>query len=213
MLRPTPEPDKPAESSALRTLDRAALRREKIAAREALDPQQHRRLSQAVEAHLAQLLLHCQPRILGFCWPIRAEFDCRPLVEAWLAKGALSCLPRVAAAGAALEFRAWRPGAEMLLDRHGIPFPASGEILLPDLLLLPVNAFDASGYRLGYGAGYFDRTLAQLAAQGAQPLAIGVGFELARVASIFPDTHDIPLDAAVTEAGGTLFSARLTDWP
>lgn len=212
MPRPTPAPDKPAESSALRTLERAALRREKIAAREALDPQQHRRLSQAVEGHLAKLLLHCQPHILGFCWPIRAEFDCRPLVEAWLAKGARSCLPRVVASGAALEFRAWRPGAEMLLDRHGIPCPASGDSLLPDLLLLPVNAFDASGYRLGYGAGYFDRTLAHLAAQGRQPLAIGVGFELARVPSIFPGTHDFPLDAVVTETGVKPFSARLPAW-
>ncbi|MCX7171229.1 MAG: 5-formyltetrahydrofolate cyclo-ligase [Proteobacteria bacterium] len=209
MPRPTPAPDKPAESSALRRLDRAALRREKIAAREALDPQQHWVLSQAIEVHLAQLLLHCQPRILGFCWPIRAEFDCRPLVEAWLAKGALSCLPRVVASGAPLEFRAWRPGAEMLPDRHGIPCPAAVETLLPDLLLLPVNAFDAAGYRLGYGAGYFDRTLARLAAQNRQPLAIGIGFELARVPSIFPGAHDIPLDAVVTETGVQPFSTRL----
>ena len=97
----------------------------------------------------------------------------------------------------------------MLPDRYGIPYPVSGQILFPDVLLLPVNAFDAAGYRLGYGAGYFDRTLAQLAAQKRRPLAIGVGFELARVDSIHPAAHDVPLDAVVTEGGIDVFSARV----
>ncbi|MFA7280198.1 MAG: 5-formyltetrahydrofolate cyclo-ligase [Sterolibacterium sp.] len=209
MPRTTPAPDKPAENSAVRPLERTALRQEKIAAREALSPVQHRCLSAAVAANLTSLLQQCQPRILGFCWPIRAEFDCRPLIETWLAKGVPSCLPKVITPGAALEFRAWRPDSEMLPDRYGIPYPATGEVLFPDVLLLPVNAFDALGYRLGYGAGYFDRTLAQLAAQKRPPLVIGVGFELARVASIYPAAHDIPLDAVVTEGGVDVFSTRV----
>jgi len=209
MPQTTPAPDKPAESSAVRPLERAALRQEKIAAREALSEAQHRCLSTAVAANLAQLLQRCQPRILGFCWPIRAEFDCRPLVETWLVKGAQSCLPKVIAPGEVLEFRAWRPDSEMHLDRYGIAYPASGESLCPDVLLLPVNAFDGAGYRLGYGAGYFDRTLARYAAQGHPPLAIGVGFELARVPSIHPAAHDIPLDAVVTEGGVQVFSPRI----
>lgn len=210
-MPPPPSPrDKLEESSVLRAAERAALRREKIAAREALTAEQHRRLSQALETHLAQLLQQCQPRILGFCWPIRAEFDCRPLVVRLLAQGVRCCLPQVSAAGVAMDFRAWCPDSEMLIDKHGIPYPASGAWLLPDALLMPVNAFDAAGYRLGYGAGYFDRTLAQLAAQDLHPLALGVGFELARVASIHPAAHDIPLDAVVTEAGVTLFSERLS---
>ena len=188
------------------------MRREKIAAREALPAQQHQGRSQAIEVHLARLLQHCQPRILAFCWPFRAEFDCRPLIERLLAAGVRSCLPLVSTAGAALEFRAWRPESAMAIDRYGIHYPAAGAMLVPDVLLLPVNAFDPAGYRLGYGAGYFDRTLAQYSAQGLQPLAIGVGFELARVPSIYPRAHDIPLDAVVTEAGADIFSARFPAW-
>lgn len=189
--------------------ERSALRREKIAAREALPPDQQRRFSQAIEVHLAQLLQRCQPRILGFCWPFRAEFDCRPLVEKLLDAGTRCCLPLVSGPEAPLNFRAWRPDSEMLIDRYGIHYPAAGELLIPDVLLMPVNAFDSVGYRLGYGAGYFDRTLAALSTQAKLPLAIGVGFELARVASICPAAHDIPLDAVVTEAGVTLYSARV----
>ncbi|MBI5923018.1 MAG: 5-formyltetrahydrofolate cyclo-ligase [Betaproteobacteria bacterium] len=213
MPRTTPAPDKPTENSAVHPLERSALRQEKVAAREALSPSQHRCLSEAIAASLGKLLQQCPPRILGFCWPIRAEFDCRPLVEIWRARGAQSCLPKVSAPGTALEFRAWRPDSEMLRDRYGIPYPATGEILFPDVLLLPVNAFDAAGYRLGYGAGYFDRTLAQLTAQGRHPLTIGVGFELARVDSIHPAPHDIPLDAVVTEGGIAVFSSRIAHWP
>ena len=201
-----PGPDKLAESSALL---RAALRREKIAAREALPADRHRHLSQEIEAHLADLLLRCPLQVLGFCWPFRAEFDCRPLVERLLATGACACLPLVSAADAALTFRAWAPDSEMQVDRYGIHYPKTGENLTPDVLLLPVNAFDSAGYRLGYGAGYFDRTLAQWAAQGVHPLTIGTGFELARVASIQPARHDVPLDAVVTEAGLTTFSPRI----
>lgn len=185
------------------------MRREKIAAREALPPDEHRRLSIAIEGHLASLLQSCQPRMLGFCWPIRAEFDCRPLVARLIAAGGRACVPRVAAPETALKFCAWRPDSQMLVDRYGIHYPANGETVTPDVLLMPVNAFDAAGYRLGYGGGYFDRTLAELAALARQPLAIGVGFELARVASIFPAPHDMPLDAVVTEAGIVSISARL----
>lgn len=94
----------------------------------------------------------------------------------------------------------------MATDRHGIHFPTSGAALIPDMLLIPVNAFDRRGFRIGYGSGYFDRTLATLV---PPPLSIGVGFELARVATIYPQAHDIPLDAVVTEAGLELFSDRL----
>jgi len=184
------------------------LRSEKIAAREALPPDQHQSLSQSIETHLVNLLQRCQPQVLGFCWPFRAEFDCRPLVIRLLATGVRACLPLVETAESPMKFRAWHTDSQMLVDRYGIHFPATGELLTPDMLLMPVNAFDNAGFRLGYGTGYFDRTLAELAAHGLRPLAIGVGFELARVASINPAAHDIPLDAVVTEAGVAAFSTR-----
>lgn len=197
------------QSRPVLPVERSALRREKIAAREALVADEHSRLSNAIEGHLTGLLQRCQPARLGFCWPIRAEFDCRPLVSRLIAAGGRACLPRVMAPDSALQFCAWRPDSQMSIDRLGIHYPASCEMLTPDMLLMPVNAFDAAGYRLGYGGGYFDRTLAELAAQSLPPLAIGVGFELARVGSISPAAHDIPLDAVVTEAGVEIFSARL----
>ena len=209
MPHSNPLSDKVVESSPVLSVERSAIRSAKIAAREALTARQHRRLSLAIEAHLAGLLQACRPRVLGFCWPFRAEFDCRPLVAKLIAAGIGACLPRVISPDAALEFRAWRPGSEMSIDRFGIHYPATGETLTPDVLLLPVNAFDPAGYRLGYGAGYFDRTLAELAGLALYPLAIGAGFELARVDSIFPAAHDIPLDAVVTEVGVEIFSTRM----
>ena len=86
----------------------------------------------------------------------------------------------------------------MRADAFGIPVPAEFQPLTPEVVLVPVNAFDAAGYRLGYGSGFFDRTLAALR---PAPCAIGVGFELGRVGSIQPAAHDQPLDWIVTERG------------
>jgi 5,10-methenyltetrahydrofolate synthetase len=86
---------------------------------------------------------------------------------------------------------------EMMLDRHGIPFPASAEEIAPDVALVPLNAFDARGYRLGYGGGYFDRTLAAM----EQMAAVGVGFELGREVDVLPQAHDRAMHWLITEAG------------
>ena len=135
---------------------------------------------------------------LAFCAPVRGEFDARPPVGELLARGWRAAMPVVVEAGAPMIFRAWTPDCAMDTDRHGIPIPRNGPEIDPDIVLLPLLAFDPAGYRLGYGGGYFDRTLA---ARAPRPRAIGVGFELARVADIRPQPHDIRLDAVVTEAG------------
>jgi len=85
---------------------------------------------------------------------------------------------------------------ELALDRYGIPFPAHGEEVAPEVALVPLNAFDARGYRLGYGGGYFDRTLAAI-----QMVAVGVGFELGRENDVLPQAHDRAMHWLVTEAG------------
>lgn len=207
-----PSRDKPLdytmETAANRIDARASLRREKIAQREALAPREHARRSEALAAHLAALLVRLRPGVLGFCWPIRGEFDCRPLVARVIARASRACLPMVTEPDAAMDFREWRPDSAMLTDRYGIHYPAAGVALRPDVLLMPVNAFDGSGFRLGYGGGYFDRTLAALT---PRPLAVGLGFELARVASTQPGPYDIALDAVVTEAGLELFSSRISN--
>ena len=177
---------------------RQALRCEGIAAREALPAAEHARKSAAVLDHLRRLLSAHNPGMLAFYWPIRAEIDCRPLLPRLLALGWHACLPVVVDRGQALEFREWTPESHMVLGAHGIPTVAAGPTVRPDVLLLPVNAFDREGYRLGYGGGYFDRTLATLL---PRPYAVGVGFELARVDSIGPHAQDCALDAVATESG------------
>jgi len=177
---------------------RNALRSRLIAAREALPAAEHARLSQAIERHLADLVDATSPRILAFRWPFRAEFDARSLIAARLPHGLRACLPVVMDSDSPLEFREWTPRSEMIEDRYGIHIPARGDTLQPDAILMPLNGFDEAGYRLGYGGGYFDRSLAAL---HPQPRAIGVGFELARVASIRPQAYDLPMDFIITEAG------------
>lgn len=196
-------PDQPAESSVFSTTARAALRREKIAARLALPAIAHAAASASIRGYLAALLAPRPPGIIAFCWPIRAEVDCRPLVAELLDSGWRAAMPTVVTPAAPMEFRAWTPTARMTADPHGIPVPATPTRLAPDVLLLPLVAFDAAGFRLGYGGGYFDRTLARCV---PRPLAIGVGFELAATPDICPHPHDIPLDIVVTETGARRFS-------
>ncbi len=179
---------------------RQALRDRLIAAREAMPAHQVLAASEAIERSLEQLLSRLSPAVVGFCWPYRGEFDCRPLVARWLrgAAGRRAALPVIVAPATPMPFRQWSPDSPMRAGRFGIPVPAGGADVAPDLLLMPVNAFDDQGYRLGYGGGYFDRTLAALA---PRPVAVGIGFELARVASIDPGPFDIPMDYVVSEAG------------
>ena len=177
---------------------RRLLRERALAAREALSLVERTRLTQQIECHLDALIERLQPRVLAFCWPYRAEPDLRDWVARWLAQGAgrSAALPVVLERHAAMVFRRWAPGDALLTDLHGIPFPAEGEVVVPDVVLVPLNAFDASGFRLGYGGGYFDRTLAEMNIR-----TVGIGFELGRVDSVLPQAHDLAMDWVVTESG------------
>lgn len=202
------QPSQFAVNSATRCATaRAALRREKIAARQALPAAAHAAASASIHAHLVALLSSRAPGVIAFCWPIRAEVDCRPLVAELCAAGWRAAMPTVVAPATPMEFRAWEPAAPLALDPHGIPVPAAPTCLVPDVLLLPLVAFDVAGFRLGYGGGYFDRTLAVCI---PRPLTVGIGFELARTADMHPQAHDIPLDIIVTETGARHFPARAT---
>jgi 5,10-methenyltetrahydrofolate synthetase len=175
---------------------RRGLRRDMVARRAALTDAGHAALSARIVAHaLATLAL---PGVAAFCWPIKHEPDVRALLASWAEAGTRTALPVVVGEGQPLAFREWTPETPLAPDRYGIPTPTAGEWLTPDLILLPLNGFDAAGYRLGYGGGYFDRTLAAL---HPRPLAVGVGFEINRVDSIRPEAHDQRLDWIVTENG------------
>jgi 5-formyltetrahydrofolate cyclo-ligase len=135
---------------------------------------------------------------LAFCWPIKGEYDARHLARTLRERGALTALPVVVAPRAPLAFREWHPGIALAKGPLDIPYPASSQELTPDAVLLPMNGWDAKGYRLGYGGGFFDRTLASLT---KRPVVIGVTYELARMDTIHPQEWDIPMDYVVTERG------------
>lgn len=177
---------------------RAARREELIARRSALPAGERSAHSESIARRLLEAFPLLQGRVIGFCWPYRGEFDPRFVIRRLRDAGSRTALPVVVGKGAPLQFRAWWPGAPMRSATLGIPVPDGTEPLQPEALLIPPVGFDAAGYRLGYGAGYFDRTLA---ATTPRPLAIAVAFELSRMPTIRPQPHDVPMDFIMTEAG------------
>jgi len=125
-------------------------------------------------------------------------YDARHLARRLRAQGATTALPVVVGRELPLVFREWHPGVPLAPGALGIPHPVGSRELVSQAILVPVNGFDALGYRLGYGGGFFDRTLAALA---GSTVSIGVGYELARVDTVRPQSWDLPLDWLVTERG------------
>lgn len=155
----------------------------------------------ALSARLGELLAARAPRSVGFYWPLPGEFDARGIVSAWLAADPArrAALPVIAARHAPLAFHAWTPAAAMRTGEHRIPEPDGGTPLVPDLLLIPCVGFDADGFRLGYGGGYYDRTLAAWPAP-QHPYTVGIAFEACRVDALPRGAHDRPLDCIATDA-------------
>jgi 5,10-methenyltetrahydrofolate synthetase len=177
-----------------RTAERARL----IAARLATSPEDRRRTAAAVAAALDALLRPGPGMIVSLYWPFRGELDLRAWMAGAADRGARIALPVVVAKAQPLAFREWRPGCVMRRGVWNIPEPADGEALTPDVTLAPLVGFDPDGYRLGYGGGFFDRTLAALS---PRPRAIGVGDAGAAIPTIFPQPHDVRMDVIVTGAG------------
>ncbi len=176
---------------------RRATRSALIERRMAAPPAERRAWSAAIEPRLEAVIAETRARLVGFYWPFRAEFDPRPLVERLLAAGQRVALPVVVEPKTPMVFRPWSPGCKMTTGVWDIPIPDTEETVLPDLVMAPLVGFDGARYRLGYGGGYFDRTLAALS---PKPFAVGIGFELGRLETVFPQPHDIAMDAVVTEA-------------
>ncbi|HEV3428486.1 MAG TPA: 5-formyltetrahydrofolate cyclo-ligase [Paraburkholderia sp.] len=168
----------------------------------------------ALTANLDALIAHLAPpyapRSIGFYWPLPGEFDAREWIATWLAADASrrAALPAIPERHTPLQFYSWTPGAALREGHHGIPEPAAQDAhsaALPDLLLVPCVGFDRAGYRLGYGGGYYDRTLAAWPA-AEPPLTVGLAYEACRIDDgvLEPEAHDLPLDAVVTDAGAHL---------
>lgn len=177
---------------------RKAERRRLIAAREALDAATLEQLRLRIDAALARSFPGLARGKLAFCWPVRGEYDARHYARTLRARGALTALPVVVAPKQPLAFREWHPGVELALGPLDIPYPKASADVVPDAVLLPMNGWDRAGYRLGYGGGFFDRTLA---AMEKKPAVIGISYELACMDTIHPQPWDIPVDWVVTERG------------
>jgi 5,10-methenyltetrahydrofolate synthetase len=177
---------------------RRAERERLIAARVALGAATRAALSARIAAHLDTLLGDLRGAVVSAWMPFRGEPDLRPWMDAAAARGAITALPLAEAHGRPLDFRRWRPGEALRPGLWNIPVPAAGEAVIPAVVLAPLVGFDPAFCRLGYGGGFFDRTLAALS---PRPRAIGVGFALSRMPTIFPQPHDIPMTAIVTEEG------------
>lgn len=186
---------------------RKARRADLIARRAAVSRDERSRWNDRITESLSQAFPISAGMVVGFCWPYKGEFDARFVIRRWRDQGATAALPVVVAKGRPLQFRKWWPGAPMTPGVYEIPVPDGTDVVIPDIALVPMNGFDEQGYRLGYGGGYFDTTLA---AFDRRMLAIGVSYDLLRLPTIYPQPHDIPMDFVVTELGVYASGDKLT---
>ena len=180
------------------TQDKHALRRQLQAERLAM-VDRHQRAVQLQEV-LRVWLVSRPERSVGAYWPIKGEFDALPALYRWSeADGKRRIgLPVIDRGSKQLRFHVWYPGCPMEDDAYGIPKPKETEAFEPQLLLVPCVGFGPHGLRLGYGGGFYDRTLASLQ---PRPSTVGIGFAHGFIPWLRGEAHDVPLDAMLTEDG------------
>ncbi len=171
---------------------KAALRVEMQGLRAGLNPALGVRLAAHV---IASAIIPAGAVVAGY-WPMAHEIDIRPLLHALHERGHVLCLPETTKPGQALIFRAWTPGAALIQGRYNTLHPAGPEVM-PDFLLIPLLAFDAAGHRLGYGGGYYDRTLARM----PHAFRLGCAFAAQRVDFVPREETDLCIQAIATESG------------
>jgi 5-formyltetrahydrofolate cyclo-ligase len=176
---------------------KADLRAAALAARDALSSKQRAAAAEAIAARGLPVEMAPGAIVSGYS-PIRSEIDPVPLMRALASKGARLALPAVLARGKSLVFRAWSPNDRLMLGPLGIlePSPAAAEVI-PNIMLVPLAAFDRLGHRIGYGAGHYDHTLAHL--RKVKPIAIGLAFAAQEIEAIPAMQHDVALDFVLTE--------------
>jgi len=176
---------------------RQQIRANLIARRQTVSPEHRRHAAEIIGDRLNDLLAKLDRAVIGFYWPIRHEINLLPWARALARSGDVTlCLPVVVTAGAPLEYWQWTPDSKMQPGFWNIPAPAERRVIAPEVVLAPLVGFDMDRYRLGYGGGYFDRTIV---AARPRPIAIGVGYDFAALETIDPQPHDIPMDAVLTE--------------
>lgn len=175
---------------------RKTMRAELLGKRAAVSTEQHQAWNDAMTGLLVSGFPMLRQMTVSLYWPFQGEFDPRYAIRHFRESGAVAALPVVIEKRAPLQFREWWPGVATSKGVFDLPVPEGTRVVVPQALLIPPVGFDDRGYRLGYGGGYFDRTLSTIS---PQPLKIGVAFEMSRLETIYPQAYDIPLDFIVTE--------------
>ncbi|TPK48992.1 MULTISPECIES: 5-formyltetrahydrofolate cyclo-ligase [unclassified Mesorhizobium] len=175
---------------------RKAERKRLIDERLAIDAEERNARSLRIASVLDLAVGRVSGRIVSGYWPFRGEPDLRNWAIKVIERGGRIALPVVIKKGWPLEFRVWRPGDPLERGIWNILVPPHGPSVQPDVVIAPVVGFDEANYRLGYGGGFFDRTLA---AAPRRPLVVGVGYARSRIRTIYPQPHDIPMDVVVTD--------------
>ena len=165
--------------------------------------------SEALQRVMRVWLVDRPDLVIGAYWPIKGEFDPLPALYRWQEAGmeadAMAArsrrrigLPVINKVDQTLTFYTWYPGCPMEEDAYGIPKPKDTEIIQPTLLFVPCVGYGPGGYRLGYGGGFYDRTLASLT---PRPFTVGLGFTNGFLPDLEPEAHDVPLDAILNDNG------------
>lgn len=190
------EPDGPPRPRETSKVWRQAERARLLEQRQAIPGAQRQRIAPVIVQSIESRVPMPAGTTVAVYWPFRGEIDIRLLASRPLGADTIFALPVVVEYGAPLEFHRWRPGDRLIPGVWNIPQPALRHRVTPDLLLVPLLGHDAAGYRLGYGGGFYDRTLA---AMHPRPRAVGIGYACAAMDTIGPHAHDIPMDAIITE--------------
>lgn len=168
-----------------------------LSARLAISAAERLERGRTIAARVLEEIGEVEGGIISAYWPFRGEPDLRPLLEEIVRRGGKTALPVVIEKGRPLEFHLWQAGELLSRGIWNIPVPARQRPCVPDMVIAPVIGYDHACYRLGYGGGFFDRTLA---AMQTKPRIIGVGYCAAEIPTIYPQWHDVPMDLIVTES-------------
>lgn len=181
---------------------RRSTRKDLIASRSAVAEDDKVSANMAIAGHLENMVQQrfagAEGLIVAVYWPINGEPDLRAWMQTLVTKGIGVALPVVAGPDLPLTFLSWSPDTAMRDGRFNIPEPVGDHVVSPDIIVAPTVGWDRARFRLGYGGGFYDRTIA---AMTRRPYVIGVGLDTARLETIYPQPHDIPMDVIVTETG------------
>lgn len=182
-------------------VSKAQLRTERLALRDAIPAGLRAAKSLEMAAHAGDAIAFKPGTVISAFLPIRSEADLQPLMARWRGRGARLCVPAIIDKQTII-FRELAHGAALIDTGFGTLGPGEEAVVLdPEIMLVPLSAFDFRGHRIGYGAGYYDRAIDRLRQKGFSPKLIGIAFDCQEVAEVPAEPHDISLDAILTESG------------